>query len=320
MFFMEGYQKITDLINEKSLLLAPMAGVADNVFRRICTGFGADIVFTEMVSAQAITYNNRKTFELLAAPGENNIAMQIFGKDPEIIYEAIKITDRLPFLFYDLNCGCPAKKIVTNGEGSALMKDPDLIGKIINKMTRATKKPVTIKIRKGFSEENAEKVAKIAEYSGASMVTIHGRTREEQYAGKCDLRAIKRVVEAVKIPVVGNGDVVDFLSYKKMKEETGCYAVMIGRGAYGNPFVFEDIKSGKILSGILPKDKIKMALEHAKQIYELEPEYSIGMIRKHVCEYTRGIKGGAEVRGKVVKAEDYFEVAGILEEFMENFL
>ena len=233
--------KIGNVVLENNVFLAPMAGVTDLPFRILCKEMGCGLVYSEMVSAKGILYDNKNTTELLEVdPKERPVAVQLFGSDPEILGAMAKKIEDYPIDIIDVNMGCPAPKIVKNGEGSCLMKTPELVGKIVRSLVESQKKPVTIKFRKGFDEEhiNAVEIAKIAEANGASAVAVHGRTREQYYSGKADWDIIRQVKEAVKIPVIGNGDVTSAESADAIMRETGCDGVMIGRGAQGNPWIF----------------------------------------------------------------------------------
>ena len=229
---------------ENNLILAPMAGVTDLPFRLLCRENGAGLVCMEMVSAKAIYFNNKNTEELMEIhPEEKPASLQLFGSDPDIISEMAKRIEERPFAILDFNMGCPVPKVVNNGEGSALMKNPKLAEEILTKLVKAVKKPVTVKIRKGFSDDmvNAVEIAKIAESCGVAAIAVHGRTREQYYAGKADWDIIARVKQAVSVPVIGNGDVTDGPSAKALIEQTGCDGVMIGRAVRGNPFIFREI-------------------------------------------------------------------------------
>ena len=293
-----------------NLILAPMAGVTDLPFRLLCKEQGAGLLCMEMVSAKAILYKNRNTQALLTIdPRENPVSLQLFGSDPDIIAEiAHQIEDR-PFDILDLNMGCPVPKIVNNGEGSALMKNPKLAGEIIEKTVKAIKKPVTVKIRKGFDDEhvNAVEMAKIAEASGAAAVAVHGRTREQFYSGKADWDIIRQVKEAVKIPVIGNGDVVDGPSAKALLEETGCAAVAIGRAAWGNPWVFKEVnaylENGDIIDPPSWEERLAMAREHLHGlVIEKGENAAVREMRAHASRYFHGLPEAAALRREIMKA------------------
>lgn len=303
-----------------NLILAPMAGVTDLPFRLLCKEQGVGLVCMEMVSAKAILYKNRNTEALLTIDqGERPVSLQLFGSDPEIMAEiACQIEDR-PFDILDINMGCPVPKVVNNGEGSALMKDPKLAGKIIKKVAGAVKKPVTVKIRKGFDDEhvNAVEIAKIAEASGAAAVAVHGRTRAQYYSGKADWDIIRQVKEAVSIPVIGNGDLRTAEDVIAMQQQTGCDGFMIARGAQGNPWIFRQIlhyfETGEQLQKPSLAEMSEMILRHARMMIEYKGEYT-GMheIRKHAAWYTGGYPNSSRFRGKINEVETYEELEKLL--------
>lgn len=275
----------------------------------------------EMVSAKAIQYNNKNTKALLEIhPEEQPVSLQLFGSDPDVISEIAKQIEELPFAILDINMGCPVPKIVRNGEGSALMKNPKLVYEIVNKTAKAIKKPVTVKIRKGFDDDsiNAVEIAKIIEDAGGAAVAVHGRTREQYYSGKADWDIIKQVKEAVSIPVIGNGDVVSGESAIAMMEQTGCDGVMIGRGAQGNPWIFSELLEYE-KTGVLPQkpsmEELKeMMLRHARLQIEYKGEFlGIREMRKHVSWYTTGLPNSARLRGEINTVESYAELVELLD-------
>lgn len=306
---------------ENNLILAPMAGVTDLPFRLLCSEQGAGLAGMEMVSAKAIMYGNKNTEGLLAIdPEEGAVSLQLFGSDPKIVSEMAKRIEERPFAVLDINMGCPVPKIVNNGEGSALMREPKLAGEIIAATAKAIDKPVTVKIRKGFDEDhvNAVEMAKIAEDAGAAAVAVHGRTREQFYGGEADWEIIARVKEAVSIPVIGNGDVVDGKSAKKLLVETGCDGVMIGRAARGNPWLFGQIAAflegrGEVTQPSL-EEKKAMILRHAGLQMRVKGEYTgVREMRKHLSWYTAGMPGSAKLRGIVNQAESFAEIERLVE-------
>ncbi len=307
---------------ENNIILAPMAGVTDLPFRLLCREQGAGLVCTEMVSAKAISFHNKNTEALLTtSPQERPVSLQLFGSDPDIISEMAAYIEERPFDILDINMGCPVPKVAGNGEGSALMRDPRLVGEIISKTVKAIKKPVTVKIRKGFTEQdvNAVEIARIAEMSGASAIVVHGRTREQYYSGKADWDIIRQVKEAVRIPVIGNGDVDSPEKAAMMLEKTGCDGIMIGRAARGNPWLFGEIRTYLESGGLQPrpsKEEVRaMMLRHARMQIEYKGDYiGIREMRKHISWYTAGYPGSAKLRGAINLVETYEELERLLAE------
>lgn len=308
--------KIGNVSIENPLFLAPMAGITDLPFRTICLSFGAGVVCTEMISAKALHYNDRKTHELLGEKNEQGIkSLQLFGSEPDIIAEAVaKVSDFADII--DLNMGCPAPKIVRNGEGSFLMTKPHLAGEIIRAAVSSTDKPVTVKIRKGFDSVNAVEFAMMAEENGVSAIAVHGRTASQHYSGQADLDIIKKVKQAVSVPVIGNGDVFSAADAERMLDYTGCDGVMVGRGSLGNPFIFREILS-YFESGtpILPtgEEKIKTAVSHVNMLVSSKGEHrGILEARKHVAWYIKGIHGAGEAKKAAYNASTFCEMIEIL--------
>ena len=290
-----------------NIILAPMAGVSDLPFRLLCHELGAGLVCMEMVSAKAIYYNNKNTDSLMEIhPDEGAASLQLFGSDPVILSEMAKRIEVRPHAFLDINMGCPVPKVVNNGEGSALMKDPKLVEEILTALVKATQKPVTVKIRKGFDEShvNAVEIAKIAESCGVAAVAVHGRTREQYYSGRADWDIIRQVKEAVSIPVLGNGDVDSPEKAEQMLRETGCDGVMIGRAAQGNPWIFREVteylREGTIHAGPTNAEKKALILRHAALQLQCKGEYiGVREMRKHLSWYTFGLPGSAKFRQQI---------------------
>ncbi|WP_101877705.1 tRNA dihydrouridine synthase DusB [Lachnoclostridium edouardi] len=314
--------KIGNVIIPNPLALGPMAGVTDLPFRILCKEQGCGLLYTEMVSAKAILYKNKNTNALLEIKQEEHpIAVQLFGSDPDIMGEIGAKVAEGPCDIIDINMGCPVPKVVNNGEGSALMKNPELVEKILTSMVKKIKKPVTIKIRKGFNEENvnAVEIAKIAEACGVLAVAVHGRTREQYYSGKADWNIIRQVKEAVSIPVIGNGDIFTPEDGKRMMEETGCDGIMVARGAQGNPWIFSRIlhylKTGEILPPPSKSERREMILRHLQMQVEMRGEnQGIREMRKQIAWYTVGLPHSAALRNELNQIDQYERLTEFLYE------
>ena len=308
--------KIGNVELKNAIALAPMAGVTDLPFRLLCKEQGCGLMYTEMVSAKALLYKNRNTKPLLETrPEEEPVAVQLFGSDPEIMSEMALQLEEGPYAIIDVNMGCPVPKIVNNGEGSALMKDPKLVEQILTALVRAIDKPVTVKIRKGFDDDhvNAVEIAKIAEACGVAAVAVHGRTRAQYYSGQADWDIIAQVKDAVKIPVIGNGDVDSPEKAKAIMEQTGCDGVMIGRAAEGNPWIFREVVS-YLTDGTIParptnREKRELILRHAALQLEYKGEYTgVREMRKHLSWYTVGMPHSAHFRQAINTMEKMDEL------------
>lgn len=312
--------KIGNTVLPNPLILAPMAGVTDLPFRLLCREQGAGLVCMEMISAKAVAFRNRNTEKLMqTVPGESPVSLQLFGSDPEVISETAKEIEERPFDILDLNMGCPVPKIVGNGEGSALMKNPKLVEQIVARTVRAVKKPVTVKIRKGFDDShvNAVEIARIAEASGAAAVAVHGRTREQYYSGKADWEIIRKVKEAVRIPVIGNGDVDSPQQSERLLAETGCDGIMIGRAARGNPWLFHQIRAYLETGVMEPRpgfDEVRqMMLRHARMQIDYKGDYTgIREMRKHISWYTAGYPHSARLRAQINSVESFEELEELI--------
>ena len=317
--------KIGTVSLENNFILAPMAGVTDLPFRLLCMEQGAGLLCMEMISAKALQYKNKNTKALLAIhPKEYPVSLQLFGSDPYIISEMAKEIEELPFQILDINMGCPVPKVVKNGEGSALMKEPKLVYEIVNRTAKAIRKPVTVKIRKGFDDGqvNAAEIAKIIEEAGGAAVAVHGRTREQYYSGRADWEIIRQVKEAVSIPVIGNGDVVSGETAQAMMRQTGCDGVMIGRGAQGNPWIFRELaeyeRTGETAARPSKEELRAAMLRHARLQIEFKGDYlGIREMRKHVSWYTDCYPHSARIRKEINEKNNMEELMEADQSYME---
>ena len=316
--------KIGDVELENNLILAPMAGVTNKPFRIVCKDYGAGMVCTEMASARAMFHNDEKTKRLLNTDGEKRpISMQIFGSDEESMAYAAKYVSDIADIV-DINMGCPAPKVVKNGDGSKLLLDLEKAEKILKAVIENSKVPVTLKIRKGWDKENvvAVEIAKIAQRVGISAITVHGRTRSEFYTGKADLDIIKQVKESVNIPVIGNGDVIDGESAKKMFEYTGVDGIMIGRGTFGRPWIFKEIleylENGKEIEEPSNMEKLEIIKKHINLAVEEKGEIAVKELRKHIAWYTKNLKNSSEFRNSINKIETENELVQKIEEYFKS--
>lgn len=316
--------KIGDVELENNLILAPMAGVTDKPFRIICKKFGPGLVCTEMGSSRAMFHNDQKTKRLFDTEGEKRpVSFQIFGSDEETLAYATKYVSGFADII-DFNMGCPAPKVVKNGDGSRLLLDLPKAKKMIETVVNNSSVPVTLKFRTGWDKEHivATDVAKIAEECGVSAITIHGRTRSEYYSGKANLEIIRKVKESVNIPVIGNGDVVDEISAKEMFEKTGVDGIMIGRGSFGNPWIFREIKyyleTGEFLDKPKNTEKLEIIKEHINLAVEQKGEIAIKELRKHIAWYVKGLKNSSEFRNNINKIETKEELEKALEEYFKS--
>ncbi|MGM0396528.1 MAG: tRNA dihydrouridine synthase DusB [Bacillota bacterium] len=312
---------------DSRLMLAPMAGVTDMAFRLICRELGVGLTVTEMVSAKGMYYNDRKTDTLTAIDSrERPVALQIFGSDPKIMGHVVreKLNNRDDIDIIDINMGCPAPKIVKNGDGSALMKDPELAEEVIKAVARASNKPVTVKIRKGWdgSSLNGVEIAKIAESSGAAAITVHARTRDMFYSGKADWDYIGDVKNAVHIPVIGNGDIFKAQDALQMIEWTGCDGVAIGRGAMGNPWIFSQINQlleGKEAETPTPREVLQMSIRHLDMVCELKGDrIGVREMRKQLAWYIKGMRNSNEIKNQINTMEDKNEIKALLEKYIQH--
>ena len=316
--------KIGNVELENNLILAPMAGVTNLPFRIVCKEFGPGLVCTEMASSRAMCHNDQKTKRLFNTEGEKRpISFQIFGSDEETMAYAAKYVSGFADII-DINMGCPAPKVVKNGDGSKLLLDLEQAEKVIKAVVENSKIPVTLKIRKGWDKENivATEIAKIAENAGISAITVHGRTRSEFYSGKADLEIIKKVKETVKIPVIGNGDIVDEESAYNMFEKTNVDGIMIGRGSFGNPWIFRNIKhyleTGEKLPAPSNEEKLEIMKKHINLAVEEKGEIAVKELRKHIAWYTKNLKNSSEFRSKINTIETKEELLEMLEAYFKT--
>ena len=316
--------KIGNVELENNLILAPMAGVTNRPFRMICKEYGVGMVCTEMASARAMFHNDVKTKRLLNTDGEKRpISMQIFGSDEESMAFAAKYVSNMADIV-DINMGCPAPKVVKNGDGSKLLLDLEKAESIIKSVVQNADVPVTLKIRKGWDKENivAVEIAKIAEKNGIAAITVHGRTRSEFYTGKADLEIIKKVKENVKIPVIGNGDIVDGETAKRMFEYTGVDGIMIGRGSFGNPWIFREIitylNTGEKIEQPSNEEKLEVIKKHIHLAVEEKGEIAVKELRKHIAWYTKNLKNSSEFRASINKIETKEELENKLDAYFKS--
>ncbi len=317
--------RIGNIELENTIFLAPMAGITDKPFRTICRRFGAGLVYSEMISAKGLYYNDKKTAELMDMSGEAPCAIQIFGSDPEIMAEIIpKVMEYEPDII-DINMGCPAPKIVNNGDGSALMKTPELMGRIMRAVSDVSPVPVTAKIRKGWEEDNSLECARILEENGAAAVAVHGRTRREFYSGRADWEVIKTIKKELSIPVIGNGDIFCAQDAERMFKYTGCDAVMVARGAQGNPWLFaqihEQLEDGEVITAPSPEDKLKTALEHVEMLIADKGESrGIKEARKHLAWYIKGMRGASHLKTEIFRISDFATMRSALVSYIDKIL
>ena len=320
--------KIGNVQLDNEVFLSPMAGVTDLPFRTICKEKGCGMLYTEMINAKALCYDDENTKKMLRMEkDEHPVAVQIFGSDPEFMGKAASIMNQYPNEILDINMGCPAPKVVKNGDGSALMRNPKLAAEVLSAVVKNSEKPVTLKIRKGWDDDciNAVEIAKIAQECGISALAIHGRTREQFYSGKADWDIIAEIKQAIEIPVIGNGDVFEVQDAVNMLEKTKCDAIMIGRGAQGNPWIFNRInhymKTGEILPEPTLEEKITTAIKHMNLAVAEHGDYvAVREMRKHIGWYLKGLKNSAKYRDQINKITDYKEVIAMLEEYMQHSL
>ena len=310
--------KIQNILSQNDLILAPMAGVTDLAYREIAREQGALLAVSEMISAKALTYRDKHTYDLLKTSVEDTpLSVQLFGHEPQVLSEAVKQIEDMGFSMIDLNCGCPAPKIVKNGDGSALMQNPELLFELVSSMRKATDLPLSVKLRIGFDAQskNVVECAKLCEEAGADYLAVHGRTREMQYSGVADLSFIKAVKQAVKIPVIGNGDVCDRESYLRMKKETGCDGVMIGRAALGNPFVFDLIKNPD--KKISKEEKMRALLRQVEKMHATKKN-AIKEARCHILWYLKGFHNAKPYKLKVASLITLADVKHYIDEILAD--
>nr|WP_207744187.1 tRNA dihydrouridine synthase DusB [Romboutsia sp. 1001713B170131_170501_G6] len=320
--------KIGNLELENKVFLSPMAGVTDLPFRLICKEQNCGMLYTEMINAKALCYDDENTKKMLKIEdAEHPVAVQIFGSDPEFMGRAAQIMNEYPNEVLDINMGCPAPKVVKNGDGSALMRNPKLAEEVLKAVVKNSDKPVTLKIRKGWDDNsvNAVEIAKIAEACGISALAIHGRTREQYYSGKADWDIIGEIKKNISIPVIGNGDVFTVEDARNILDKTNCDAIMIGRGAQGNPWIFKRInhymQTGEILPEPTLEEKINTSIKHLDLAVKEHGEYvAVREMRKHIGWYLKGLKNSARVRDEINKIESHEEVVAKLREYMEDCL
>ena len=320
--------KIGNVNLDNEVFLSPMAGVTDLPFRLICKEKGCGMLYTEMINAKALCYDDENTKKMLKIEDEEHpIAVQIFGSDPEYMGKAAAIMNQYPNEILDINMGCPAPKVIKNGDGSALMRNPKLAAEVLKAVVKNSEKPVTLKIRKGWDDDsvNAVEIAKIAEECGISALAIHGRTREQFYSGKADWDIIAEIKQSINIPVIGNGDVFEVQDAVNMLEKTKCDAIMIGRGAQGNPWIFKRInhymRTGEILPEPTLEEKITTAIKHMNLAVAEHGDYvAVREMRKHIGWYLKGLKNSARYRDQINKITDYKEVIAMLEVYMQHSL